>query len=147
MSNRFLFTIGEEHIGRAFIKIGDRTYSTSSWIGRILPGDVGKKVYESDGILQVENDQQRDERIAKEALVSDAEMSLASKYGNEVTFELRLRCENEAFVPDPRLEVARILRKLADDLEDSTTWEYHHYRTVLDVNGNDVGRVRLGDQP
>ena len=36
-------------------------------IGRIILRDVGKRVYDVDGVIQVENEIQRDERIAREA--------------------------------------------------------------------------------
>jgi hypothetical protein len=29
----------------------------------VLPGDVGKRVYKVDGVLQVENDEQRERRL------------------------------------------------------------------------------------
>lgn len=39
-----------------------RNWPVCDFIGRILPGDVGKRVYLMRGILQVENDEQRAKR-------------------------------------------------------------------------------------
>ena len=50
--------------GRWFIAFG-RVWMALDFIGRILPGDVGKRVYQVGGILQVENDEQRARRLAK----------------------------------------------------------------------------------
>lgn len=52
-------------VNRATIKAFGRTWMVSSFIGRVLPQDVGKRVYLVRGILQVENDQQRDERMER----------------------------------------------------------------------------------
>jgi hypothetical protein len=54
-------------IGKASIKAFGRSRLTSNFIGRVLPGDVGKRVFQRGDILQVENDQQRDARLAKGA--------------------------------------------------------------------------------
>jgi hypothetical protein len=59
-------------------------------------------------------------------------------------FNLTVNVDNAAFDPDPRPELARILRAAADVLEsgerrDDIGW----YQTILDVNGNDVGRFAL----
>lgn len=35
-------------------------------LGSIMPQDVGKHVFEVDGIIQVENDEQRDTRLKEE---------------------------------------------------------------------------------
>jgi hypothetical protein len=34
-----------------------------SLMGMVLPHDYGKRIYESDGVIQVENDEQRDTRL------------------------------------------------------------------------------------
>lgn len=57
------------------------------------------------------------------------------------TFTLTINLENDAFSPDAEPEVARILRVIADKLEENPG--YPMYQTVFDVNGNDVGRFRL----
>lgn len=35
-------------------------------IGRILPTDLNKRVYDNDGVIQVENNEQRDKRLETE---------------------------------------------------------------------------------
>ena len=52
--------VGQEHF-RAF----GRVWPVEDFIGQILASDVGKRVYQVGDILQVENDEQRAERIAK----------------------------------------------------------------------------------
>lgn len=54
-------------IGKVMFPAFGRKWSTCNFIGRILPGDVGKRVYQVGDILQVENDEQRDERINMQA--------------------------------------------------------------------------------
>lgn len=56
-------------------------------------------------------------------------------------FMLNLTADNAAFDPDPGPEIARILRKIADHIESGG--EYEFFQTILDVNGNDVGRFAL----
>jgi hypothetical protein len=66
MTARYVFTITEEHLHGRNIQ----HWKLRDCIGRILPIDLGKRVYEvttPDGysIYQVENDEQRDKRLAK----------------------------------------------------------------------------------
>lgn len=57
-------------------------------------------------------------------------------------FTLRLDTDSAAFEPDPAPEVTRILRKIADRIESGEDCSY--FQTILDINGNDVGRFKLG---
>ena len=65
------------------------------------------------------------------------------------TFILKIDCGNAAFTdeagnvtPDAAApELARILRRIADRIEAGT--DYERFRTILDVNGNDVGRYAM----
>ena len=50
---------------------------------------------------------------------------------------VRVRLDNDAFQPDHRPELARILRGLATDLDRSGAMT----RTVRDINGNAVGEA------
>ena len=62
-------------------------------------------------------------------------------------FTINMTCDNAAFGrhgDGPQFEVARILRRIADRLEFNTIEPTWH--TVLDVNGNDVGRWKLGEE-
>ena len=54
--------LGPEHVGKSFIKAFNRVWMVNGFMGRILPGDVGKRVYFVDDDVQVENDEQRDIR-------------------------------------------------------------------------------------
>lgn len=56
-------------------------------------------------------------------------------------FRLNIHADSAAFDSDPRPEIARILRELAQRTEDG--WALDTFRTVFDENGNDVGRVAL----
>lgn len=62
-------------------------------------------------------------------------------------FTINMTCDNAAFDEPPNgmgaaPEVARILRKIASQLD---AWDgYDKFQTILDINGNDVGRWKLG---
>jgi hypothetical protein len=58
------YTIQADDVGRSLIQAFGRTWCISGFIGRVLPGDVGKRVYLSEDVLQVESDEQRDRRLA-----------------------------------------------------------------------------------
>jgi hypothetical protein len=58
-------------------------------------------------------------------------------------FTINMTCENAAFEDGPAPEVARVLRKIASQLDE---WDgYDKFQTILDANGNDVGRWKLGE--
>ncbi len=62
------------------------------------------------------------------------------------SFRVNINTENDAFQPDPRPELAVILRKIADDLTAGFMRgddDYRWYQTIFDGNGNDVGRYAL----
>ena len=56
-------------------------------------------------------------------------------------FTVKIDTDNAAFDPDPGPELARILRRIADHIERGDT--YDMFQTILDVNGNDVGRFAI----
>lgn len=62
-SSRVFYTLTQADVHKPWIKSAGRTWLACNFIGRILPGDVGKRVYFSNGIAQVENDAQRDARL------------------------------------------------------------------------------------
>ena len=73
---KHVHTILMEDVGRTTIRREDceccgakRNFSVDSLMGRVQIGDIGKRIYRVDGILQVENDEQRDARLAKETRV------------------------------------------------------------------------------
>ena len=68
---RPFYTIGPADIGKAALHMFGSPVQASAFIGRVLPCDVGKRVYAvatigGDYTLQVENDSQRATRLAKE---------------------------------------------------------------------------------
>lgn len=54
--------ITENHVGKPFFRAFGYTWMTQAFIGRILPCDVGKRVFLRDGELQVESVAQRSAR-------------------------------------------------------------------------------------
>jgi hypothetical protein len=56
-------------------------------------------------------------------------------------FELHIRTDNDAFSDDRAGEVARILRVVAERLVSGDD-DFSSFRTLLDHNGNDVGRAK-----
>jgi hypothetical protein len=49
--------------------------------------------------------------------------------------------ENDAFDSDPSPEVARIFKRLANDMENLLEQPRPHQKKILDLNGNTVGYV------
>ena len=69
MKRHYVATIEEIDIGKTSLKRNDQCqkcghtrHSFNLSIGRVQPQDVGKRVYEVGGILQVENDEQMNRR-------------------------------------------------------------------------------------
>lgn len=62
-----------------------------------------------------------------------------STYTEPLTrFSVAINTESAAFEDDPAPELARILRHIAQRIEDGETGDM--FQTILDENGNDVGR-------
>jgi hypothetical protein len=61
----YLCTLQEQDIGQSSIKVNGRHWYIASAIGRVLPDDVGKRVFVNNSVISVENDQQRDKRLAR----------------------------------------------------------------------------------
>lgn len=59
---RLHYALTTEDVGQPIIHAFGQTWMVDGFIGKILPGDVGKRVYIVGEILQVENDEQRDAR-------------------------------------------------------------------------------------
>jgi hypothetical protein len=57
----FVMIVTEEHVGRGWVKVGDRLVNFP--MGPAQDIDVGKRIYNVDGVFQVENNEQRDRRI------------------------------------------------------------------------------------
>jgi hypothetical protein len=58
-------------------------------------------------------------------------------------FSVKIYTNSDAFKDElhSRLEVARILRRISKRLMDGE--DVSHFQTILDINGNDVGRFKL----
>ena len=56
-------------------------------------------------------------------------------------FEIYIHTDNAAFDNPPNVEVARILREVANSLDAGE--DFHFYETLRDINGNDVGRAKF----
>lgn len=56
--------ITSNDVGKSVFRAFERNWPVQDFIGRILPQDVGKRVYLVGDILQVENDEQRINRLA-----------------------------------------------------------------------------------
>ncbi len=57
------YTLTAEDVEKPFLRAFGQAWPMSGFIGRVLAGDVGKRVYLRGGILQVENDEQRAARV------------------------------------------------------------------------------------
>lgn len=66
MTSDAYYELRESDIDQPHIRAFGRAWRADSFIGRVLPGDVGKRVYRRGDIVQVENDEQRDKRLARE---------------------------------------------------------------------------------
>lgn len=64
-------------------------------------------------------------------------------------FELSIEAKNNAFHAiegeyEPGMELARLLRKIADEVEDDP---YGNNVSIIDIDGNRVGAWQLGPRP
>lgn len=58
----YLTTIRETDVGESMLRRGGTSIYIADVIGPVQPCDVGKRVYSANGIIQVENDEQREKR-------------------------------------------------------------------------------------
>lgn len=49
--------------GKSHLRINGRTYAVANFLGRIMRQDVGKRIYVNNGIPQVENEKQFQDRL------------------------------------------------------------------------------------
>lgn len=64
---RQFYELATTDVGQHTIRAFNRQWLVQNFMGQVLPGDVGKRVYHvpqglGPGILQVENSEQRDSR-------------------------------------------------------------------------------------
>ena len=52
------YEITSDDVGKPMLKIFGKVRMTSDWIGRIMPQDVGKRVYLVGDVFQVKNEEQ-----------------------------------------------------------------------------------------
>ena len=64
MTQREFIELDKGHVRQPWLRAFGNTWPVSDFIGRILPQDVGKRVYLVGGVLQVENEEQRKRRLA-----------------------------------------------------------------------------------
>ena len=85
---RHVHTITEKDVGASVIHAAGKVFLTSNFMGRILPGDVGKRIYlipdDFGGYLQVENDCQRDARMNRESVKKDQGEFTPEQQSNEM---------------------------------------------------------------
>lgn len=63
----YLFTITAEHVRDARATLGQEYYAVAECMGRLLKRDIGKRVFRRGDVVQVENDEQRDARVKRDA--------------------------------------------------------------------------------
>lgn len=78
------YVIQEGDVGKRRLFMFDRNWSLSDTLGYVQPIDVGKRMYLRDGVLSVENNEQRDKRVAQAEL--DDSMLLRFHKANPGTF-------------------------------------------------------------
>lgn len=64
MRNKYIHTITEDDVSHSFNKMKEPWYPIIYVIGRLLPCDVGKQVWQIDGLFYIENDEQLATRLA-----------------------------------------------------------------------------------
>jgi hypothetical protein len=64
--NRPFYTLQLSDVGAPTIRAFGHTWQVAGSIGNVLPGDVGKRVYESDGVLSIESVGQHMKRRARQ---------------------------------------------------------------------------------
>lgn len=77
---REYFELRPEHVHKPFIRAFGRTWAVSDFMGTVRPEDVGKRVYLVGGILQVENDAQRDRRLGRSVREAGGEPQSTTAY-------------------------------------------------------------------
>jgi len=58
---------------------------------------------------------------------------------------VEIECENAAFAEDTGFELSRLFNRLSELVFDATA-KTEIDRAILDINGNKVGRIKLGDE-
>jgi len=59
----------------------------------------------------------------------------------KMKFECQIDMDNDAFAQDPHLELACILKKIANDIRDIDDTDF--FKKISDTNGNKVGVLKI----
>ncbi len=102
------YTIKSSDVGRSTIRFLGRTWLVTSWIGRILPRDIGKRVYVRHGILQVESDEQLYARTKRR--------------NNPMPREITIHVEGGTVTTVDGLREGETVRIIDRDAEESDLW-------------------------
>lgn len=62
---------------------------------------------------------------------------------SQSTFLVRISLGNDVFACDGSLEIARMLRELADKVESQSMQEMGRFQNMHDVNGNTCGQYAI----
>jgi hypothetical protein len=60
---RYVYTVQPHDVGRAILPLDGKQTVVTDFIGRVQSRDVGKRIYESSGVYQIENDEQVERRM------------------------------------------------------------------------------------
>jgi hypothetical protein len=63
--NRYVFTITTEMVNNPGGLSASQWHKLTQCMGKLQPIDIGKRVYDCGDFYQVENNEQRDKRVAK----------------------------------------------------------------------------------
>lgn len=85
---RLVLTITADHVRNPRSLGGKLEYALRNAIGRLLPRDVGKRVFDTgDGVLQVENDEQRAARLPVQVKLPEHAGGFIPQLHTHVLFE------------------------------------------------------------
>lgn len=62
----FFYTVQETDVGKNYFVVNGHTHYATDFAGRFLKSDVGKRIFNDEGVLQMENDYQFNRRRAQE---------------------------------------------------------------------------------
>lgn len=121
-------------VGKPFLTAFGETWNVTDFMGRIIPQDVGKRVYVRGSVLQVENNEQRDKREAAQQEFArhggqhspdhDVDYGTLKQHAGRLSAAL-IETRNQA---DKLAEFAqRLVNAVSDLLNEPRTLEIEHY--------------------
>jgi len=63
---KFFYTIQDSDLKKNYITVHGKYVSLAPFMGRVFRRDIGKRIYNINGVYQVENDEQFQKRIGNE---------------------------------------------------------------------------------